>query len=83
MCVYAGDTCADLGTEYCTSATDWDATAGAYRKLLSWEGTCYLDDSWTFRVKVDSPGSPASSCRPYRLGYRFYFEGGAGATYCE
>lgn len=83
MCVYAGETCADLGTEYCTDAADWDATAGAYQMLLSWEGTCYFDDSWTFHVKVDSTGSPASSCRPYGLGYRFYFEGGAGATYCE
>ncbi len=83
MCVYAGDTCDDLGTAYCTTAADWNASAGAYQMALAWEGTCYLDDSWTFRVKVDSTGSPAASCTPYRLGYLFLFDGGAGETYCE
>ncbi|MBI5501324.1 MAG: hypothetical protein HY907_13850 [Deltaproteobacteria bacterium] len=82
MCVYGGDTCADLGTEYCSTATDWDATAGAYVMALTWEGTCYLDDSWTFHVKVDAASAAASSCTPYTLGYGFYFDGGAGASYC-
>ena len=82
MCVYGGDTCSDLGTEYCTDAADWDATAGAYAMALTWEGTCYLDDSWSFRVKVDSTTAAASSCTPYELSYGFYFDGGAGDSYC-
>jgi hypothetical protein len=81
MCVYGGD-CSSLGTEYCTTAADWDATAGAYVMLLNWEGTCWLDDSWTFYVKVDSTASGTSSCQPYALKYSFYFDGGAGSTFC-
>ena len=38
-----------------------DDTVGAYVMYLNWEGTCWLDDSWTFFVKVDSTASGTSA----------------------
>jgi hypothetical protein len=81
MCVYGGD-CGSLDPEFCTTAADWDDTIGAYVLYLNWEGTCWLDDSWTFYVKVDATASGTSSCQPYSLDYNFFFDGGAGAEYC-
>jgi hypothetical protein len=82
MCVYGGSSCTDLGTEYCTTEADWDATEGAYVMAMEWEGTCGLDDSWTAYVKVDATATSAASCTPYTLDYSFDFSGGIGSTYC-
>jgi hypothetical protein len=82
MCVYGGETCEALGDEFCTEAADWIAADGAYEMSLTWEGVCGLDDSWTFRVKVQGTGSSTWACTPYELDYGFYFDGGYGEAYC-
>jgi hypothetical protein len=81
MCVHEGG--CSVGTEHCTSAADWNPTAGAYVMILPWQGTCWLDDEWTFYVRVDATSAGVRSCRPYALRYRFYFSGGAGTAFCS
>jgi hypothetical protein len=71
LCVYRDGSCGAFGSEYCVTATDWNATEGAYETTSCWSGTCTADDGKTFYLRVDSAAA-ASSCRPYRLRYSFY-----------
>jgi hypothetical protein len=71
MCVGIGD-CPTLNPIFCTEEADWNDTTDTYTMTLMWQGTCGLDDAWTFYVKV-SKAADDDNCDQYTLSYRFYF----------
>ncbi len=78
LCVYAIDRCSGItaSNTFCTTAADWNETQKAYLLALSFEGTCWLDDSWDFLVEVKyATPEAAQSCKPYDLRFDFSWQG--------
>ncbi|HUU01811.1 MAG TPA: MopE-related protein [Myxococcota bacterium] len=87
MCIKTGGTCGSFDYNFCTddvdSAAVYDAASHSYTMVLTWDGTCGLDDSWDFYVQVRNAAGAANSCQNYYLGFELTYDGPVSSDQCE